>query len=181
MRIGYVQVSTTDQSPDLQSQALAADGCERIFCDIASGTSATRPELARALDMLRPGDHLVVWKLDRLGRSLPDLIQLGAQIEAKGADLVSLTDRIDTSSAGSRLLFRLLGAISDFERSLVRERTLAGLAEARRKGRTGGRPKAMTDKDLAAARALIVGGHSVREAAGRIGVSVPTLYRYLRQ
>lgn len=181
MRIGYARISTADQSPDMQSEALRTAGCERIYVETASGANPKRPELARALDVMRSGDTLTVWKLDRLARSLPDLIQLGAQIEARGAHLVSLTDNIDTTSAGGRLLFHLLGAIAGFERDLIRERTNAGLAEARRKGRIGGRPKAMTERDLKAARALIDGGHSVREAAGRIGVSVPTLYRYLRK
>lgn len=180
MRIGYARVSTADQSPDLQIEALLAAGCERVMCDIASGADARRAELAHALDLLRPGDALVTWKLDRLARSLPHLIQLGSAIDAKGAHLISLTDSIDTTTAGGRLVFGLLGAIAGFERDLIRERTLAGLAEAKRQGRKGGRPKALTDKDLQAARALINGGHSVRDAAARLGISVPTLYRHLR-
>lgn len=180
MRIGYARVSTADQSPEMQIEALRAAGCERVLCETASGADARRPELAHALDLLRPGDAIVTWKLDRLARSLPHLIQLGSAIEAKGAHLISLTDSIDTTTAGGRLLFGLLGAIAGFERDLIRERTMAGLVEARRKGRMGGRPKAITDKDLHAARALINGGYSVREAAARLGISVPTLYRYLR-
>jgi len=145
MRIGYARVSTLDQNPDLQLDRLkASDAC------------ADRPELARVLhDLLREGDTLVVWKLDRLARSLKQLIETAESLKGRAIGLVSLTDAIDTSSPGGMLVFHLLGAIAEFERALIRERTAAGLAEARRKGRVGGRPRGMQPKDVAAARALL--------------------------
>lgn len=181
MRIGYARVSTLDQSPDLQLRRLREAGCERIVVEKASGARADRPELRRVLgDMLREGDTLVVWKLDRLARSLRQLIETAEDLRARDIGLVSLTDAIDTASPGGRLVFHLLGAIAEFERALIRERTLAGLAEARHRGRTGGRPRSLTGKDLIAARALLADGNlTAREVAARLGVSRATLYRHL--
>lgn len=181
MRIGYARVSTLDQNPDLQLEKLRAAGCEKIVTEKASGARADRPELNRLLhDMLREGDTLVIWKLDRLARSLKQLIQTAEDLKGRGIGLVSLTDAIDTSSPGGMLVFHMLGAIAEFERALIKERTVAGLAAARRKGCTGGRPRSLTKKDVAAAKALLVAGSlTSKEVAKRFGVSKATLYRYL--
>jgi DNA invertase Pin-like site-specific DNA recombinase len=181
MRIGYARVSTLDQNPELQLEKLRDAGCERVVVEKASGARADRPELTRLLhDMLREGDTLVIWKLDRLARSLKQLIETAEDLKGRGIGLVSLTDAIDTSSPGGMLVFHMLGAIAEFERALIRERTTAGLAEARRKGKTGGRPKRLADKDVTAAKALLADGSlTSKEVAARFGVSKATLYRYL--
>lgn len=181
MRIGYARISTLDQNPDLQLEKLRAAGCERVVVEKASGAKADRPELNRVLhDILREGDTLVVWKLDRLARSLKQLIETAADLKGRGIGLVSLTDAIDTSSPGGMLVFHMLGAIAEFERALIRERTLAGLAEGKRKGKRGGRPRRLSEKDASAAKALLATGTlSAREVAARFGVSKATLYRYL--
>lgn len=181
MRIGYARVSTLDQSPDLQLEKLREAGCEKIVIETASGARADRIELTRLLhDVLRPGDTLVIWKLDRLARSLKQLIQTAEDLKGRGIGLVSLTDAIDTSSPGGMLVFHMLGAIAEFERALIRERTVAGLAEARRKGKTGGRPRSLTEKDVRAAKALLADGAlTSRDVAARFNVSKATLYRYL--
>lgn len=181
MQIGYARVSTLDQNPELQLERLREAGCEKIIVEKASGARVDRPELSRLLrDILREGDTLVVWKLDRLARSLKQLIETAEGLKHRGIGLVSLTDAIDTSSPGGMLVFHMLGAIAEFERALTRERTVAGLAEARRKGRTGGRPRRLTDKDAAAAKALLATGSlSSKEVAARFGVSKATLYRHI--
>lgn len=181
MRIGYVRVSTLDQNPELQLQKLREAGCERIVVERASGMRADRPELARVLnDMLRTGDTLVVWKLDRLARSLHQLIETAGDLRGRGIGLVSLTDAIDTGSPGGMLVFHMLGAIAEFERALIHERTMAGLAEARRRGKVGGRPRILSKKDMSAARLLLTEGDlTAKEVAARFGVSRATLYRYL--
>ncbi len=181
MRIGYARVSTLDQNADLQLQKLTDAGCDRVIVEKASGAKTDRPELQRVLtDILRQGDTLVIWKLDRLARSLKQLIQTAEDLKGRGIGLVSLTDAIDTSSPGGMLVFHMLGAIAEFERALIRERTVAGLAEARRKGRRGGRPRLLSEKDTVAARALLTDGTlSSKEVAARFGVSKATLYRRL--
>lgn len=181
MRIGYARVSTLDQNPDLQLERLRAAGCERTITEKASGARADRPELMRLLrDILRDGDTLVVWKLDRLARSLKQLIETAEDLKGRGIGLVSLTDAIDTASPGGMLVFHMLGAIAEFERALIQERTAAGLAEARRKGRVGGRPKGMQPKDVAAAHAMLAEGSlTSKEVAARFDVSKATLYRHL--
>lgn len=181
MRIGYARVSTTDQSPELQLEALRRAGCEKIHTEKASGAKADRVELARVLhDVLRTGDTLVVWKLDRLARSLKMLIATAEDLEERGIGLVSLTENIDTTTPGGVLIFHVFGAIAQFERALIRERTTAGLDEARRRGRKGGRPAAFKDGDITAARALMKEGKlPVRDVAKRMGVSVATLYRHV--
>ncbi len=183
MRIGYARVSTLDQNPELQLQKLRDAGCEKLVIERASGARIDRPELGRLLsDMLREGDTLVVWKLDRLARSLKQLIATAEDLKARKIGLVSLTDSIDTSSPGGMLVFHMLGAIAEFERALIRERTAAGLEEARRKGKRGGRPRSLSEKDAAAARALLADGTlTAKEVAARFGVSKATLYRYLGQ
>ena len=156
MRVGYARVSTADQSPDLQLDALRRAGCEKIYTEKASGAKADRPELGRVLDdVLRKGDVLVVWKLDRLARSLKTLITTAEDLEGRGIGLVSLTESIDTTTPGGVLVFHVFGAIAQFERALIREHTAAGLAEARRRGRKGGRPSAFKDEATSLRRARL--------------------------
>lgn len=178
--IGYGRVSTAEQSLGLQLDALEAAGCVRIFSDTASGAKTDRPELARALDYLREGDVLTVWRLDRLGRSLPHLLEVVGSLEARGYGFRSLTEGIDTTTATGRLVFHIFGALSHFERSLTIERTNAGLAAARARGRVGGRPVVMTPEKCGAARQLRDAGElSVSEIAKMLGVSRASVYRAL--
>ncbi|MDR5655095.1 recombinase family protein [Ruixingdingia sedimenti] len=180
MLVGYARVSTQDQKPALQLDALKVAGCEKVFTEKASGAQRDRPELTAALSYMRPGDSLVVWKLDRLARSLPQLIETVAQLEAKGIGLRSLTEAIDTTTAGGKLIFHIFGALAEFERSAIRERTRAGLKAARDRGRKGGRPPALSAADLAAAKALLRDpAITVEEVATRLKVSPATLYRHL--
>jgi len=180
MQIGYARISTSDQSLDLQRTAFAREGIEKVFFETASGAQRDRPELQKALDYLREGDTLVVWKLDRLGRSLRQLIDTVESLKERGIAFRSLTESIDTTTAGGVLIFNVFGALAQFERSLIRERTMAGLRAAKEAGKVGGRPRALSDNDIAAARALLANsGATVKEVAERLGVSVPTLYRYL--
>lgn len=180
MLIGYARVSTHDQNPALQLDALKAAGCERVFTEKASGAQRDRPELAAALSFMRQGDSLVVWKLDRLARSLPQLIETVAHLEAKGIGFRSLTEAIDTTTAGGKLIFHIFGALAEFERSVIRERTRAGLKAARDRGRKGGRPPALSAADLAAAKAMLRDPEiTVAEVAQRLRVSAATLYRHL--
>lgn len=178
--IGYARVSTADQNPDLQRDALAATGCARVFEDEASGARADRPGLGQALGYVRDGDTLVVWKLDRLGRSLPHLIETVASLAAKGVGFRSLTEAIDTTTPGGRLVFHLFGALGEFERDLIRERTRAGLAAAAARGRKGGRKPVATPERIDRARAMIARGLSVREAAARLRIGKTALYAALR-
>jgi DNA invertase Pin-like site-specific DNA recombinase len=177
--IGYARVSTADQDPALQVEALRAAGCARLFEDQASGARADRPGLAEALAYLRAGDTLVVWKLDRLGRSLSHLIEVVRDLDGRGVGFRSLTENIDTATPGGRLVFHLFGALAQFERDLIRERTRAGLDAASAGGRKGGRRVVVTPERLRKARALIAGGLTVREAAARIKVSKTALYAAL--
>jgi DNA invertase Pin-like site-specific DNA recombinase len=182
MLIGYARVSTQDQTPDLQMDALQAAGCERIFIEQASGAQRERPQLRAALDHARAGvgDVLVVWRLDRLARSLGQLIETIEGLERREIGFRSLTESIDTTTAGGRLVFHLFGAMAEFERGLIRERTKAGLAAARARGRVGGRPLSLSKRDLAAARALLADPDiTVAEIARRLGVAPSTLYRSL--
>mgnify|MGYP003376110374 FL=1 len=180
MLIGYARVSTRDQTHDLQIDALQAAGCERLFEETASGAQRDRPQLAAALDYLREGDTLVVWKLDRLARSTKQLIETVEDIQRRGVGFKCLTQDLDTTTAGGRLIFTLFSAIAEFEREIIRERTRAGLDAARARGRTGGRPPALSVKDLAAAHALLADPSiSVSDIAQRLNVAVSTLYRHL--
>lgn len=182
MLIGYARISTQDQTPDLQSDALRAAGCQKIFTEQASGAQRDRPQLKAALDYARDGagDMLVVWRLDRLARSLGQLIETVEHLDARQIGFRSLTEAIDTHSAGGRLVFHLFGAMAEFERSLIRERTRAGLAAARARGRVGGRPAALSERDLMVARALLADPDiTVAEIAQRLGVAPSTLYRSL--
>lgn len=179
MKLGYARVSTTDQSPQLQVDALNGAGCERLFTEHASGAQRDRPELAAALEFARAGDMLVVWKLDRLARSLSQLLSTSELLERKGVGLVSLTEKIDTSTPGGRLVFQVLGALAEFERSLLRERTQAGLASARAAGRKGGRPSALPPEKRQMAEALLRSPNlTVLDIAATLGISDSTLYRH---
>ncbi|MCX5572313.1 recombinase family protein [Kaistia nematophila] len=180
MLVGYSRVSTEFQSSELQELALRQAGAEKIFVETASGTQRGRPELAKALDFLRPGDCLIVWKLDRLGRSLRQLIDTVEDLNRRGIEFRSITENLETTTSGGKLIFHVFGALAEWERSLIRERTMAGLRAAKEAGKVGGRPRAMSDADIAAARALLADSEiSVKQVADRLGVSVPTLYRYL--
>jgi DNA invertase Pin-like site-specific DNA recombinase len=180
MQIGYARVSTGEQTLDLQHDALTAAGCGRIFTDTASGAKAERPGLSEALDHLRQGDTLVVWRLDRLGRSLRHLIETVMALEQRGVGFKSLTEAIDTTSSGGKLVFHIFGALAEFERELIRERTRAGLTAARARGRRGGRPKALDAAKLALARTLYANKQTPIDTICRtLKVSRATLYRYL--
>lgn len=178
--IGYARVSTSTQEPAMQLDVLNAAGCARVFSDRASGTLAERPELARALDHLRPGDTLVVWKLDRLGRSLRHLIDTVRQLENRGVGLRSLGESIDTTTPSGRLIFHVFGALAEFERDLIRERTQAGLEAARARGRRGGRPLVMTAEKVKLARRMYDSReHTIAAIATTLGVSRASIYRSL--
>jgi len=177
--IGYARVSTGDQDFALQLDALNKAGCETIFRDQASGAKTERLGLAKALAHVRKGDILVVWKLDRLGRSLPHLIETVTELEQRKVGLRSLTESIDTTTPGGRLIFHVFGALGQFERDLIRERTRAGLSAAAARGRKGGRKPVVTDEKLARAKTLIEQGLNVREAATRLKVGKSALYEAL--
>jgi DNA invertase Pin-like site-specific DNA recombinase len=179
MLIGYARVSTADQNLDMQRDALKKAGCKRVFTDQMSGARADRPGLAEALSHAREGDVLVVWRLDRLGRSLPNLIEVVSELERRGVGFKSLGEAIDTTTTGGRLVFHIFGALAEFEKNVIRDRTVAGLQAARKRGRVGGRPRSMTDDKLRAAKRLLRDGTPPKDVAKIIGVSVPTLYRWL--
>ncbi len=180
MLVGYARVSTDEQNNELQWDALQGAGCERIYTEKASGAQRHRPQLQEALAYMREGDILVVWKLDRLARSLKQLIETVEDLEHRGMGFQSLTETIDTSSSSGKLVFHLFGSLSEFERSMIRERTMAGLRSARSRGRLGGRPRCVNASDLNAARAMLQDpAITVAEVAKRLHVSVATLYRYL--
>lgn len=180
MLIGYARVSTDDQNLNLQRDALNQAGCEQLFEDQFSGTKAERPGLHRALTYARAGDTLVVWRLDRLSRSLKDLIEMVALLESKGIGLRSLQESIDTSSSSGKLIFHLFGALAEFERNLIRERTQAGLQAARARGRKGGRPPALgPDKQALAVRLHQEKIYKVDQICTMMGISKPTLYKYI--
>jgi DNA invertase Pin-like site-specific DNA recombinase len=179
--VGYARVSTLDQNPALQLDALTAAGCGKVFEDRASGARTNRPDLQKALDYAREGDVLIVWKLDRLGRSLPHLIETVSALEKRAVGFRSLTEAIDTTTPGGRLVFHLFGALGQFERDLIRERTRAGLAAAEARGRKGGRKPVITADKLKRAREIIDKGLTVREAAVRLKVGKTALYDALRQ
>ncbi len=178
-KIGYARVSTTEQDPALQHDALARDGCYTVYTDVASGSRDDRPELAAALKDLGPGDVLVVWKLDRLGRSLRHLIDTVAALEQRGVGFRSVQESIDTTTTGGRLVFHVFAALAEFERDLIRERTLAGLEAAKTRGRRGGRPPAMTAAKLRQARRMHAENRPISEIATVLGVARATVYRHL--
>ena len=179
MLLGYARVSTQDQNLDLQIEALTQAGCKRIFEDKISGSRAERPGLAKALDMMREGDTLVVWKLDRLGRSVKQLVDLVGAMHKLGVQFKSLTDAIDTGTPSGRFFFHVMASLAEMERELIIERTRAGLDVARQLGRKGGRKRLMTDSKIVSANKLLVSGVPPRDVAKNLGVSLPTLYRWV--
>lgn len=180
MRFGYGRVSTLDQDLSAQCAALEAAGCDEILTEKVSGTATARPELNRLLDKVRAGDVVVVWRLDRLGRSLRHLVELVEQLNAQGVELVSLNEQIDTTSANGKLMIHLFAMLAEFERNLIAERTRTGLSIARARGRLGGRPKAMDDTKVRLAQAMLKDPNvSKKEVAAQFGVSVSTLYRHV--
>ena len=181
MLVGYARVSTTDQTLDLQKDALEKGGCERIFTDTASGAKAERVGLDQALGYVRKGDTLVVWRLDRLGRSLRHLIETMTKLNERGIGFKSITEAIDTTTSGGKLIFHIFGALAEFERDIIRERTQAGLTAARARGRKGGRPKVLTPKKQEQALTLYnAKTHTIDEICQTLNISRATLYRYIK-
>lgn len=182
MLIGYARISTNDQNLDMQRDALKKAGCERIFVEQMSGGLDSRPELDRTMKTLSEGDTLVVWRLDRLGRSLAHLIELLTELEKRNIGFRSLTESIDTMTASGKLTFHIFGALAEFERNVIRERTKAGLAAARARGRKGGRLPDLDDQRREEAiRLYTEKEHSVKEICQMMGISKPTLYSYARK
>ena len=180
MLVGYARVSTQDQDLSLQLDALQAAGCDKVYTEKASGAQRNRPQLQAALDYMRGKDTLVVWKLDRLARSLKQLIETVEELGERGIGLRSLTESLDTPTSGGKLVFHLFAALAEFERSVIRERTRSGLQAARRRGRLGGRPPALASQDLVEAKALLRDpAITVAQVAKRLGVAPSTLYRHL--
>ena len=180
MLVGYARVSTLDQNLALQRHALTEVGCEKLYIEQMSGAVEDRPALRDALDFARSGDTIVVWKLDRLARSMKQLIETIEKLRLRNIGFRSLTESLDTTTPQGRLVFHMFGALAEFERSLIRERTRAGLEAARRIGRTGGRPPKLTEEDLDVARTLLA-NPDIRalDVANRLDVSLATLYRYI--
>lgn len=181
MKIGYARVSTDDQNLALQRDALNASGCERIFEDTESGAKASRPGLLACLEFARPGDVVLVWRLDRLGRSLGDLVQLVTGLEKRGVEFASLTEKIETGSASGKLVFHLFAALAEFERTLIQERTTAGLAAARARGKLGGRKPLAPEKVAAAKRLYADKNNSPAWICKTLGISRSSLYRYVKE
>jgi DNA invertase Pin-like site-specific DNA recombinase len=179
MLIGYARVSTQDQNLDLQLVALKKAGCKKIFDDKISGNRFERPGLTKTLDLLREGDTLVVWKLDRLGRSVKNLVELVGQLQGQEIGFRSLTDSIDTATASGRFFFHVMASLAEMERELTIERTKAGLIAARKQGRVGGRKRKLTESKLESARKLLLSGIPPKDVADNLGVSIPTLYRWI--
>jgi DNA invertase Pin-like site-specific DNA recombinase len=181
MLIGYARVSTHDQTLNLQQDALQKAGCSKIFTDTASGAQTERKGLEAALSYVRKGDSLVVWRLDRLGRSLPHLIAAMTDLEERGIGFKSLMENIDTTTSGGKLIFHIFGALAEFERNLIRERTQAGLTAARARGRKGGRPNALTDRQLIIAQSLYADRQNkIPEICRTLKISKATLYRSIK-
>ena len=179
MLIGYARVSTQDQNLDLQIDALTNAGCEKLFQEKISGSRAAQPEFSKALETMRQGDTLVVWKLDRLGRSVKNLVDLVGELHKQGVQFKSLTDAIDTGTPSGRFFFHVMASLAQMERELAIERTRAGLETARKLGRKGGRKRRMTDSKIESARKLLFNGMPPRDVALNLNVSIPTLYRWI--
>jgi DNA invertase Pin-like site-specific DNA recombinase len=179
MLVGYARVSTAEQNLDLQLSALKEVGCEKLYQDQISGTKANRPGLSMALEVLRKNDTLVVWKLDRLGRTVKGLIDLVNQLHQQEIHFKSITDNIDTSTAAGRFFFHVMASLAQMERELMAERTKAGLAAAKAKGRIGGRKRKMTQSKIESAKQLLASGAPPKDVAQNLGISVPTLYRWI--
>ena len=180
MLIGYARISTQEQTLNLQLDALKKSGCEKIFTDTASGSQAERKGLEEAVAFARAGDTIVVWRLDRLGRSLRHLIETITRLAERQIGFKSLTENIDTTTSGGKLIFHVFGALAEFERDIIKERTQAGLLAARARGRIGGRPKALTAKEIAIAKALYADpDKSIKDICQALRISKMTLYRYV--
>jgi len=180
MYIGYARVSTNEQNLDLQRDELHKAGCEQIYTDQVSGTKARRPGLEQAFSHLRSGDTLVVWRLDRLGRSLRHLIDTVTELQDKGIGFKSLQESIDTTTSGGKLVFHIFGALAEFEREIIKERTLAGLQAARARGRRGGPKRKLTDEQVQMAQTLYSTQMPVKEICQALGISRATFYRYVK-
>src|ERR687896_1933088 len=181
MLIGYARVSTQDQTLNLQKDALEKQGCKKIFTDTVSGAKVERRELEEALEYVREGDTLVVWRLDRLGRSLKHLIETITELNNRKIGFKSIQESIDTTTSGGKLIFHIFGALAEFERNLIRERTQAGLIAARKRGRIGGRPKALTPRQIRIAQSLYDDPkNSIQEICRTLKISKVTLYRYIQ-
>lgn len=182
MLIGYARVSTSDQNLDLQSDALKAAGCEEIFTDVASGAKSQRTGLERAIKQCRKGDTLVVWKLDRLGRSLAHLVETVSLLIEKGTGFKSVQENIDTTTSGGKLIFHIFASLAEFERDIIRERTNAGLSAARARGRLGGRPKGAADENKQKAAIALKNDpqYSVKQICEIVGISRNTYYKYTK-
>jgi DNA invertase Pin-like site-specific DNA recombinase len=181
MLIGYARISTTDQTLDLQQDALTAAGCQKIFTDTASGSRTDRPGLAEALTFAREGDTLVVWRLDRLGRSLAHLIETVRSLQQGGVHFRSLQEQLETGTSGGKLVFHVFGALAEFERDLIRERTMAGLAAARARGRSGGR-RSLSERKVRQLRTLAADRQNrVPDICKTLGISRATFYRYVHR
>jgi len=182
MLVGYARVSTFDQNLDLQKDALSKAGCEKVFLDQVSGVASERPGMEKAFEYLREGDTLVVWRLDRLGRSLKHLIEMIAHLDERKIGFKSLQESIDTTTSGGKLVFHIFGALAEFERNLISERTTAGLSAARARGRLGGRPRVLDEQKIKVALKLYEERqHTVQEICKIIGVSKPTFYNYVHR
>jgi len=179
MLVGYARVSTLDQNLDLQLSALEEAGCGKLYQDQISGTKANRPGLSMALEVLRKNDTLVVWKLDRLGRTVKGLIDLVNFLHQKEIHFKSITDNVDTSTPAGRFFFHVMASLAQMERELLAERTKAGLAAAKAKGRVGGRKRKMTQSKIESAKQLLSSGTLPKDVAQNLGISVPTLYRWI--
>lgn len=179
MLVGYARVSTTEQSLDLQLSALKEAGCEKLYQDQISGTKTNRPGLSMALEVLRKNDTLVVWKLDRLGRTVKGLIDLVNELHTKEIHFKSITDKVDTSTTSGRFFFHIMASLAQMERELIAERTKAGLDAAKAKGRIGGRKRKMTQSKMESAKKLLASGILPKDVAVNLGVSIPTLYRWI--
>lgn len=182
MLIGYARGSSADQNLDLQHDALKGAGCEEIYSDIASGARSDRSELSKCLSYLRKGDMLVVWKLDRLGRSLRHLVNLIAEFETKGIGFKSLKESIDTTTSGGKLIFHIFASLAEFERELIRERTIAGLSSARARGRNGGRPRALSTEQVKMAKKMVSDKTiPIKEILDTFKISKSTLYKSINE
>jgi DNA invertase Pin-like site-specific DNA recombinase len=180
LKIGYARVSSDDQNLDLQFDALKKAGCKKVFDDRITGAKAARPGLDKLMEIAREGDVIVVWRLDRLGRSLKNLIELVNRLEKEGIGLSSIQEKIDTTSSSGKLIFHIFGALAEFEGALIKDRTHAGLAAARERGRTGGRPKALDAKQQKLLFKLYNSKeHSISEICSILNISKPTVYNYL--
>lgn len=178
MQVGYARISTSGQNLDGQVSALIDAGCERVFEETASGSRSDRPVLKQVMEFVRPGDIITCYRLDRIARSLPHLIDVMDHLNKREVGFRSLSENLDTTTPGGRLVFHVFGAVAQFELDLIRERTRTGLEAARKRGRIGGRPRTMTEDKVRAAKKLLADGTPVNEVANSLGVSVPTLFRW---